>query len=269
MNLPQCQGMSGFLEAQQAEYVLVASRKDARRFSRVILVEHGAGQRYGKNAGGPDTPEPQVILFLAPSQRVADQDAVVYPNARRVAVGSPRVEWLSKLERNPEKVVIAFHWQAGTAQESRAAWPHHQRALPSLAQRFPILGHGHPRMLRRLSPIYQRFGIPTEKDWAACVRQAIILICDNSSIIWEACALGIPVVLLDAPYYQAEWGLRFWEYADVGPRTSEPLEVADLVSQILADDQWAARRQEAADYVYGELEGSTKRAVEAITETIS
>lgn len=250
-------------EAKKADLVLVASRKDSRRFRRVALVEHGAGQRYGSNAGGADTPEPQVVLFLAPSQRVADQDAAIYPNALRVAVGSPRVEYLTSLERTPEKIVVAFHWQAGLAQESRSAWTHHERALPFLT-RFPVIGHGHPRMIRRLTAGFGRQGIPIESDWTECVKQMRVLVCDNSSIIFEACALNIPVILLDAPWYTKTWGMRFWEYADIGPRTGNHTEVARLVDLVLEDDRWAERRIEVAELVYGRIEGSTDRAVEAI-----
>lgn len=254
---------ASFLAAQETDLVLVASRKDARRFSRVVMVEHGAGQRYGSNAGGADTPEANVELFLAPSQRVADQDASVYPNAVRVAVGSPRVEYLQTLPRVPEKVVISFHWNAGLAQEARSAWPHYQRNL-SILRGLPMLGHGHPRMLRRLIPAYQRAGIPTETDWGACVTQASVLVCDNSSIIFEAAALGIPVVVLDAPWYQAEWGMRFFEYADVGPRVSGPTELVAAITEVLEKDRWSARRAEVGRAVYGEVAGSTRRAVEVV-----
>lgn len=244
-----------------AEVVIVASRKDSRSFPNVVMVEHGAGQRYGSNAGGADTPEPQVKLFLAPSQRVADQDAPIYPNARRVGIGSPRVEWLSKLERNPQSPVIAFHWQSGIASESRSAWPHYQKALHTLNG---VIGHGHPRMIRRLLPFYKKAGIRVEWDWAACVKVASVLACDNSSIIYEACALGIPVVLMDAPWYSKDWGLRFWEFADVGPRVSQGHELAPAIEAILAEDRWSERRAEAARYVYGMVEGSTQRAVSEI-----
>lgn len=258
------EGWPTIKEAETADLVLVASRGDSRRFPRVALVEHGTGQRYGVNAGGADTPEPQIELFLAPSQKVCDQDVEIYPNALRLPVGSPRVEHLDSLSRNPEKVVVAFHWQSGQAHEARSAWDWHQRALPELSSKFPLLGHGHPRMLRRLQPGFIRNNVPVEPSWEECVRQASVLVCDNSSIIWEACALGIPVVLLDAPWYQRTWGLRFWEYADVGPRTDNHKEVAGLVEEVLAEDRWKARREEVAQILYGEIEGSTDRAVEAI-----
>lgn len=261
--------------------VLVASRKDAGFFAgrKIILVEHGAGQRYHRDPGGPDIDNRDVILFLAPSQRVADNGKRLYSAAKRVAVGSPRVEYLSKLSRVPERVILAWHWPNGIAPEAKGAWDQYQAASIALSKERDVLGHGHPRIRSRLEKDYKRFHIPSEWRWEECVKQASCLVVDNSSILWEACAIGIPVVVVNARWYRTsdeikaanrgqDFGLRFWEYADVGPNVNQPGELSEAVRLVLEDDVWAVRRAQAAEYCYGAVEGSTDRAVNEILELL-
>jgi hypothetical protein len=252
--------------------VLVASRKDANFLTgkQIILVEHGAGQRYRRDAGGPDTPNLDVKLFLAPSQRVADNAEVLFPFAKRVAVGSPRVEYLASLPRIPLSVVLAWHWHMPGEPEGKPAWDRMQAACKQLAKSRDVLGHGHPRNKSRIGKDYTRLNIRQEWDWAMCVQQASCLVVDNSSIMWEACALDIPVVVVNAPFYRrdVEWGLRFWEYADIGPNVNAPGELEEAVRQVLEEDQWKDRRRQAAQFVYSQIEGSTKAAADEIMEVL-
>jgi hypothetical protein len=254
--------------------VLVASRKDAGFLSdrNVILVEHGAGQRYNRDAGsgGADHEDRHVVLFLAPSERVAENGKPLYPRAKRLAVGSPRVEQLSLLPKEPEYVVMAWHWNAPGVPEAKGAWERYKVGAKDLASKYPVLGHGHPRTKSSIGRDYKQFGISQEWDWAECVKQAKALTCDNSSVMWEAVALDIPVVVINAPWYrkEVEWGLRFWECADVGPQVDSPADLAEAVRLVLEEDQWKARRAEVTEALYGEVEGSTRRAVDAIMELI-
>lgn len=265
-------------------HVVVASRGDARKLQpqkdcAVAVVEHGAGQRYHMDAGGPETPHPNVTLFLAPSLRVGRQSAHLFPNAETVVVGSPRVEQLVKLraeallsgmvskgnsiQSRPPRVVLAFHWNSPVAPEARSAWPHYQRILPVLqAAGFDVLGHGHPRYRSKLRPWYERHSVEWQPDWAECVRQADCLVVDNSSIMWEACALDIPVVVLNAPWYRkdVDFGLRFWSKATIGPHVDHPAELVDAIEQVLTRDRYQLRRKRAAEYVYDQVDGATEEA---------
>lgn len=256
----------------EGKYVLVASRKDAGFLAdrKVILIEHGAGQRYHRDAGGADVENRQVVLFLAPSERVADNGKPLYPVAKRLAVGSPRVEQLSLLPRNSEYVVMSWHWNAPGVPEAKGAWERFKVGAKDLATKYPVLGHGHPRMKSSIGKQYSEWKISQEWDWAECVKQARALTCDNSSIMWEAAALDIPVVVINAPWYRKEqdWGLRFWEYADVGPQVDSPGELAEAVRLVLEEDQWKARRAEITEALYGEVSGSISRAADAIMEVI-
>lgn len=257
------------------QFVLVASRKDAGFLSdkKVILVEHGAGQRYHRDAGagGNNQENREVVLFLAPSERVAENGKSEYPRAKRVAIGSPRVEQLSKLERKPESVVMSWRWNSPGMPEQKGAWERYKVAAKSLAQEYPVLGHGHPRMKGQLGKQYKDYKISQEWDWSECVKQASALTVDNSSIMWEACALDIPVVVINAPWYRKDqnWGLRFWEYADVGPQVDSPSELSEAVRQVLEEDRWKERRAQAACYVYARIAGSTSLAVDEIMEVIA
>lgn len=254
-------------------HVVVASRVDARRMepvttAQVCVVEHGAGQRYHIDAGGVETPHPNVTLFLAPSERVAVQSQHLFPNAECVAVGSPRVEHLASLPSVPEKIVVAFHWNSPVAPEARSAWTHYTGSLPALKDTFGdrLLGHAHPAIASKLKPWFWRNNVVWEPSWEQCVRQAACLVVDNSSIMWEACALGIPVVVLNAPWYRrdVDFGLRFWEWADVGPQVEAVRELPAAVQQVLVDDWWADRRADAAGFVYGQIGGSGDRARQAL-----
>lgn len=258
----------------EGKIVLVASRKDAGFLAdrQIILVEHGAGQRYHRDAGagGADHEDRHVVLFLAPSERVAENGRKLYPRAKRLAVGSPRVEQLSLLPRSPEVVVMAWHWNAPGVPEAKGAWERYKVAARDLSKIYPVLGHGHPRTKSSIGREYKGFGISQEWDWAECVKQASALTCDNSSIMWEACALNIPVVVVNAPWYRKEqdWGLRFWEYADVGPQVDTPKDYAEAVRLVLEEDRWKERRAEVAGLLYGQVGGSTSRAADAIMEVL-
>jgi len=252
--------------------VVVASRKDARKMepvktAEVAVVEHGAGQRYHIDAGGPESPHPNVTLFLAPSKRVARQSQHLWPEARSVVVGSPRLEYLASLDRAPARVVIAFHWNSPVCPESLSAWKHYQSIIP-LLDGYPLLGHGHPAMRGHLKGWYLRQGVQWEDDWAECVKQAAVLVCDNSSIMWEACALGIPVVVLNAPWYRrdVDWPPRFWRHADIGPQVEHASELRAAVDQAATNDRWEGRRRRAAEWVYDRVEGSTEAAVAVLGE---
>lgn len=246
---------------------LVASYADERACKgQVALLEHGAGQTYGPNNPDALPTRLNVTLYLAPNKRVADRMAVVLPAARRVVVGSPRLEHLASQPRDPQLVVLAWHWSQWTTAEARTAWGHYKDHLRDWRAAIPnLVGHGHPRILRSIAQEYVRAGIPIV-DWANdALRNARVVVADNTSLIWEACALDVPVVLLDAPWYRrdVEHGLRFWEWAHVGPRIIDPAALPRAIKGSV-DPFWGQWRRQAGEAVYGPLEGSIDRAVAAV-----
>lgn len=202
-----------------ARTVLVAGRQDAERVQRttnpperVILVEHGAGQMYqtekGWIDGGGGRVDETVTLFLAPSQRCADNMAPFYPNADRVVVGSPAVEWLAWARlhaRNIEHPVWTVHWPSplsGLAREAGSSWPWSKDILDAMHREWPdTICHHHPRLARQVGAYARKHGIRVESDWDTVALECSVLVADNTSVMWEALTVGIPVVAISHPQW--------------------------------------------------------------------
>lgn len=268
--------------------VLVASHADAQAVGNrpLILMEHGAGQSYRgpfphpAYAGGRDRARDRVLLFVCPGRLAAAANRLAYPLVPTAEVGCPR---LDALHRDPppgdgRTVAFAFHWDASAvAAEAGTAWPHFAPHLAALsaglaAAGLRAVGHGHPRAMHRYAPAYRAAGIEVV-DEAAVMRDAALLVFDNTSLGWEFASTGRPVALLDHPRWrpQVEHGLRFWRHADAGPRTADPAEVADAVATALADPEvYRERRAAAVADVYAATDGvAAGRAADAIRDTIS
>lgn len=257
---------------------IVASYIDARLAMRrpVIYLEHGAGQTYSPGfssyAGGRG--KEMVDLFLSPSERVAAINRAAYPNAEHAVVGCPLLDkWVGYRPVNPEPFcALAWHWNGlGVAPEARSAFPRYASALPQLTKSFRLLGHGHPRAMKRLIPFYEQHGIEWTADFGEVLRRADVLVFDNTSAGFMFAALDRPVVVLDAPWYQKAWGGRFWEWADVGVRISDPAQLSGAITEALRDaPRQAQRRREINREIYGTVDGhAAERAAAAITGVFS
>jgi len=261
--------------------VLVAGFVDVRALRRgrkVALVEHGAGQTYvgvrdGSYAGGRG--RDRVSLFLCPSVSVADVNRAAYPDATVEVVGCPRLDVLYKARReyaqhrDGTRVAVSFHWGCGLVPEAGSGWDAFRADVTALVAdgRWQVLGHGHPRLWSRVERWWRRLGVEPVEDWLSVVRRADVFVCDNSSTMFEACAVGLPVVVLNAPHYRrdVEHGLRFWEHAGMGPQ----VEPGDGLDDALAvAESFRAERAEAAQAAYDVLPDgtgeATRRAVEVV-----
>ncbi len=231
-----------------------------------MFVEHGAGQTYNVShpsyAGGPG--RDGVRLFLCPNQQVADANSRVYA-APAVPVGSPRLEWLAGLRGSGGRICVTWHWNCDLVPETRSAFPRYRKALPELAG---AVGHAHPRIWGACQPAYKQAGIYPVQHWSDVVAEGVgVLVADNTSVMWEAAALNIPVAIVNLNTYRRDvhHGLRFWEYADIGPHIDHPDELAETANSWR---DWSAvydmRRREVAGLLYGNIPGSAWRAAEAI-----
>jgi hypothetical protein len=252
---------------------IVASFLDSQlaRQRPVIYMEHGAGQTYRAGqpsyAGGPG--KNHVALFLSPSEAVATHNRRAYPAAEHAVVGCPMIDpWIGHRPSNREPVVaLAWHWEGlGVAPEARSAFRHYAEAIPRLP--FRLLGHGHPRAMRRLRPFYDEHGIEIADTFEEVLERADVLVFDNTSAGFMFAATGRPVVVLDAPWYVKTWGGRFWDWADVGVRISEPRDLERAITMALRDQSTLRyNRQRITREIFGELDGrATERAVDAIGE---
>jgi hypothetical protein len=87
---------------------------------------------------------------------------------------------------------------------------------------------------------------------------------DNSSTLFEAAALGLDVVLLNAPHFPPDdVGFRFWRFADIGPQMNPGDELGEIVENYNSVVYSEARRRMVAE-IFGTVEGSAKRAAAAI-----
>lgn len=267
--------------------VVVAAYRDhikARemRASRVALVPHGIGQSYAgrrnsawMHMGSPGgTDRGDVGLFLHPGPHPAARDRARYPGARVEIVGSPRLDRLHRKPRDGRDPVISIttHWCATIPEDTPethgalvcpdfGGWFGIHDAIAELARRYRVIGHGHPRLMDRISPMWEGLGIEVVRDFDEVCRRADLLVCDNSSVIYEFAATGRPVVLLDPPWYDRNvgHGLRFWTADHVGLHVSDPRCLADTVCEALRDGQWRDR-DDALSMVYGHRDHAAERA---------
>lgn len=258
--------------------IIVSSYQDmkASHGRDVIFVEHGAGQTYTvphpSYSGGAE--RESVRLFLCPNERVAQNNLKSYPKTPALVVGSPRLEWLSRIEHklNRRPVVgLSFHWDCRMVPESRWAFPHYEKILRKLTEHYKILGHGHPRIFNLLERRYLDVNIEPVRDFEEVVARADVYVCDNSSTIYEFAALGRPVVVLNAPWYRrnVEQGLRFWEFADIGIQVNEPEELVPSIHMALNDPpKIRKRRKEISMQVYNQDSLPVRRAIEAMEELL-
>lgn len=274
--------------------IMVASLQDHQRVGRrpVVYVEHGAGQSYvgvrahGSYAGGPG--HDSAVLFLCPSETVAQRWRAAYPRVPAVAVGCPKLDrWHRRLaaptvdaaaaagppldcrRRGPPVVAVTFHAHLAHVPETRSAFAHFQPALPALAARFPLIGHSHPRQWNHLRRRYQDAGIEPVQRFADVVDRAQVLVVDNSSAGWEWLSLGRPVVWLNPPWYRrgVEHGLRFWRWAGSGVQCDDPAGLVTAVERALLDADPVIRETRAAAVaeVYAFTDGrAAERAAGAI-----
>lgn len=253
----------------------------------IALMEHGCGLSYGgdltvKGRVAAESPSyaggkgrGATSLFLHPGEHPAARDRERYPEARVEVVGSARLDALpARVPDGRPTVAFSFHWDTTIAPETRSGFIFYRDHLNALAQeardtgRFDIIGHGHPRIIDRLAPWYERKGIEVVRDFDDVCRRADLYAVDNSSTLFEFAATGRPVLVLNTPHYRTDvnHGLRFWDAADVGENIWEPYDIMAAVPRHLREpDAWNDRRERAVGLVYAYRHGAAKRAAAALT----
>lgn len=260
------------------DLVLVASYVDSQKFARhrVVYVEHGAGQTYtgdalgighGSYSGGNG--HDHTALFICPNETVAARWMLRYP-IPAVAVGCPKLDAWTDAARDPEVVGITFHWDNPLVPESRSAFHHYRQSLPRIVADLRgsgrrVIGHGHPRAERALQAVWKALDVPYEPNLDALVRRCGTLVVDNSSAMYEAAAVGVNVVALNASWYRrhVEHGLRFWS-AVPGVQVDEPIDVPAAVEEA---DRYELERLRGVRAAYSAVDGgASRRAAAAIME---
>lgn len=264
------------------------ARREGRR--HLALGQHGAGQSYSNEsssyAGGDG--QDDVELFLVPNDTAASRTLARYPGARVERVGCPKLDTLPgrRPDAPPGIVAVSTHWAARVAPEAGSAWPAFRKAILELGRHFPVIGHGHPRELRKIEPFYRAAGIRVVASFREVLEEASVYVTDNSSSLFEFAATGRPVVVMNAPQYRrtVDHGLRFaprpscsitagWHYcgaSHVGPQVDTSLQLVGAIERALEERPAdAAARERALDIVYQPRRGGAALAAQALIDWAS
>jgi len=247
---------------------------------KTVLMEHGAGFVFNSThhsyAGGIHPAREACKLFLAPGPVTAAKLRDKHPETPVVEIGCPKLDKRILKPRpelsQPPKVVVSFHWDCRVVPETRWAFPFYNRALKNLARRTDIqlLGHSHPRARRQLVPFWRSLGVEFIEDFDDVLDVADVYVADATSTIYEAAAVGIPVVVLNSPLYRrdVEHGLRFWEAAQVGPNCDSARELhSKIFESIDPTEQQVKETERCLDLVYTLRDGSSSKAAVEVIRT--
>jgi hypothetical protein len=250
----------------------------------LILMEHGVGLTFNdKNGktisgyGGGEGERTQVSLFMAPNEYIAKKTRATFPNAEQVVIGTPKLDpWASTFNspkrKVPEKPVIcfSFHWDgSAVAPEAGNAWEYYRRHFVEVQKTFKVIGHGHPKILDRLTPVYNKLGIPVYKDFEDVMEIADLYVNDASSTLYEFCVTNKPVVVLNAPWFRRNFyhGIRFWDYSDIGVVCNKPENLLTSIHQALEDPtDIRNRRRQYVKELYPNLGCAAEVAAKSLEE---
>jgi CDP-glycerol glycerophosphotransferase (TagB/SpsB family) len=163
--------------------------------------------------------------------------------------------------------------------EAGSAFEEFREVIPPFVQRLQnygvsVIGHGHPKAFNDLKPWWESFGVETEREWQNVVEVADVYMIDNSSTIFEAAALDIPILLMESKRWRRDvsHGMRFWDYADVGPSVVPGDNLERGFAESL-DKKWRSVRERVAGDVYDILPGgdraSSRYAADAIVDWLT
>lgn len=278
------------IEAQQGRPsstrnpIIVAAYADYRSNSSrpVIFVEHGAGQVYSERENNPSysggAMRDRVVLFICPNETVAGRNQARYPTIPVAIVGCPRLDAYypipPRIPHDPLVVAFAFHADYSIAPETRSAFRQFHTAIPLVRDAgYHVIGHAHPRLYRRVAPVYAKYGVDHTEDPDEVLGRADCLVVDNSSFGFEAAAVGVPIVWMSPTFYRREvkqWP-RFWDALVLGPEATRAEGVLAAVTEALApvslDVQSTRDNFLSTIYSYRDKQAS-HRAAEAIMAVI-
>lgn len=242
----------------------------------VIMMEHGVGLTFNHPgyAGGIGLRR-NVQFFLAPNQFIARKTAKALGRVSQVVVGTPKLDAFSttKVTKGHEGkpiVCVSFHWNGEkVCAEAGNAFAHYRKILPELAKQneFTVIGHGHPKYQYVLKPAFEEAGIEFVEHFSEVMERADVYVNDCSSTMYEFLVTGKPVVIMNAPWFRKDvhFGIRFWDYSNVGPQVEEAEELIPTIGRVCEDaDEWKAAREKAVADLYPFLGCSAARAAGAL-----
>jgi hypothetical protein len=259
----------------------IGDTKVARRmgYGPFVRLEHGAGQSYtgdrsGSYAGGPGNDDAELVLV--PNAYSAALWRQAYPAARVEVIGSPRLDDLPARVPGPGPVLcVSFHWPgpgyAGTA------FGEYIGAVAQLTKRYALIGHEHPNWSARRyhgtpQDAYRQMGVEFVAEFDDVCRRADVYVADNTSTLFEFAATGRPVIVLNSRVWSrsVNYGLRFWDAAEVGVNVDRPDELPAAIEEALADPpERQVAREVALGIVYQPRTNGAAAAATAILDWLA
>lgn len=264
--------------------LIAAHRNNPHR--KIFYMEHGTGHAFG-TAAYPNGKGKRdyVSLFLTPNEYTKKLIQSVRDTPVEV-IGTPKMDiYQNEFETtqrtisligSPSRPVlaIAFHWgdKHSVPPESGSAFEHYKDILPKLNDRYTLISHGHPIAEHFYRPIFQSMGIEWVETFDEVLQRADIYINDLSSTMYEFICTGKPVIVLNAPWFRrdVQWGIRFWDYSDVGINVESPEELFPAIEQTIEEysSVHLPERALAVHDLYPYIGSSAYRAVDMILENI-
>jgi hypothetical protein len=246
----------------------------------LLLMEHGVGlafpNEYPGYPGGKGLRK-KVGVFLETNAFTAASQYKSTPGAQIYVIGTPKMDkWagMQKERGEPAVVGVSFHWDGKhVCPEAGNAWLYYRDELPKLAGRYTVLGHGHPKIMDWLAPQYEAMGIEVVRDFEEICARADVYVNDCSSTMYEFACLDRPVVVLNAPWFRRDkdFGIRFWQWSDVGVNCDRHTDLVAKVGEALDDcAEVKARRRRAVRELYPYLGMSASvaaRTIEAVVDS--
>lgn len=237
-----------------------------------ILIEHGAGQTYITDAAswsrGVSEYDTRVKAFLGTNKYCVDAYQHHHPDIPCYVCGCSKLDdvRVDKANLDNPLIVFSWHWDCSKPPETAGGFNYWKNALPSLAQKYNIAIHGHPRLQPQTEAFASRNNLRFIKNFSDVLAEADIYACDNSSTLFEFAAFK-PVIVLNNPWYRrdVEHGMRFWEFADMGVNCDDTKDLAQCIDTAKTDT-YETRRAEVTDAMYPYLGTSTKHYIKYLEE---
>ena len=236
----------------------------------VFYFEHGAGQIYNcdhasyASGGG----RKNVKKYFATNQ-ICHDAFIKNHNAESYIVGCAKLDQYSNRNwTKNNKICISFHWDCKVVPETQTSFFYYKDYLKKLQNSLKelgieLVGHGHPHSWDIFKYFYTSLEIPIMKNFDDIIEQCDMYIVDNSSTLFEFAATGKPVVVLNCPLYRKniKHGMRFWEFADIGPQVDNANDLNKIVIDLYSNDTFKERRQEITNIIYPYMGESTNRII--------
>jgi hypothetical protein len=201
---------------------LIAGVHDRPPKGRYIYLEHGAGATYGQGhesySGGRG--HDRCVMFLCPSQQVANNWRNTYPHTPAIVIGVPMLDYLHRWyqQQGPttrRTVLIGQHWACEVAPDARTAMPQYKAVIGACvalwrAQGWTVFATAHPRIKADVKAMWDEHEVEMVDALGGLVRAGLV-IADHTSLLPEAASCGRRVVFMRGRHYSKSlWAETGW-----------------------------------------------------------